>query len=87
MTHDEIVETVKAFILKQFLPGEDSTALTPSTPLITGGILDSLATLEVVSFLEQRYSIELQAHEVDPSRIGTLDGIADLVQSKTTAGK
>ena len=87
MTHDEIVETVKAFILKQFLPGEDSSALTPATPLITGGILDSLATLEVVSFLEQRYGIELQAHEVDPTRIGTLDGIADLVQAKTTAGK
>jgi acyl carrier protein len=86
MTHEEIVETVKEFILTQFLPGEDRSALTPSTPLITGGILDSLATLEVVSFLEQRYSIELQAHEVDPARIGTLDGIADLVEAKT-AGK
>ena len=46
-------------------------------------MLDSLATLELVSFLEQRYGIELEAHEVDASRIGTLEGIATLVLAKT----
>lgn len=87
MTHDEVVQTVKEFILTHFLPGEDPSALTATTPLITGGILDSLATLEIVSFLEERYGIELQAHEVDPSRIGTLDGMANLVLAKTAARK
>jgi acyl carrier protein len=79
---EEIIRTVKEYILTSFLPGEDPKNLTPSTPLITGDILDSLATLELVSFLEQRYDIELQAHEVDPSRLGTLTDIAHLVQSK-----
>ena len=41
-------ETVKQFILKEFLPGEDADQLTESTPLISSGILDSLATLQVV---------------------------------------
>jgi acyl carrier protein len=85
MTHDEVVQTVKEFILTRFLPGEDPSALTATTSLISGGILDSLATLEIVSFLEERYGIELEAHEVDPTRIGTLDGMAALVQAKTTA--
>ena len=83
MTHDVVVATVKEFILSQFLPGEDPSALTPDTPLITGGILDSLATLELVSFLETKYVIELQAHEVDPARIGTLNSVANLVLAKT----
>ena len=85
MKHEEIVATVKGFILTNFLPGEDASALMPDTPLITGGILDSLATLELVTFLETQYGIELQAHEIDQSRIGTLKSVADLVMTKTGA--
>src|SRR5262245_57950684 len=58
-------DTLRSFILKEFLPGEKPEELTDSTPLITGGVLDSLATLKLVSFLEERYNIQLEAHEVD----------------------
>ena len=87
MTNEEIIRTVKDYILKTFLPGEDPKALNESTQLITGGVLDSLATLELVSFLEQQYGIELQAHEVDAANLGTLTAIAALVQSKVGASK
>ena len=82
---DDIVHTVKQYILDAFLPGEDPNALTSSTPLITSGVLDSLATVELVSFLEEHYGIELEAHEVDASRLGTLEDIAQLVRSKRGA--
>jgi len=82
---DDIIRTVKEFILTKFLPGEDPQALAPSTPLISSGILDSLATLDLVAFLEGTYHIELAAHETDASRIGTLGDIAKLVQSKCVA--
>jgi acyl carrier protein len=85
VTNDEIMRTVKEYILKTFLPGEDPKALTENTQLITGGVLDSLATLELVSFIEQQYGIELQAHEVDAANLGTLPAIAALVQSKVGA--
>jgi acyl carrier protein len=87
VTNEEIIRTVKEYILKTFLPGEDPKALTENTQLITGGVLDSLATLELVSFLEQQYGIELQAHEVDAANLGTLTAIAGLVQAKVGAGK
>jgi len=38
---DDIEGVVKDFVLKEFLPGEDPNELTDSTPLITGGVLDS----------------------------------------------
>ena len=84
-TKDDIVSTVKGFIVDKFLPGEDPGQLTSETPLMTSGILDSLATLELVSFLEERYQIELQPADVDASRLGTLNGIAKLVTSKREA--
>jgi len=74
--------TIKNYILGEFLPGENPDALTESTPLITGGILDSLATLKLVSFLEEKYSIQIEAHEADVEHLNTLDNIAELVHAK-----
>ena len=79
---DSINGAVKAFILKEFLPGENPDELTESTPLITGGILDSLATLKLVAFLEEHYGITVKAHEADVDNLNTLADIARLVQSK-----
>jgi acyl carrier protein len=73
---------VKQFILKEFLPGEDPSELTPSTPLITGGILDSLATMKLVMFLEERYGVRFEAHEVDAEHLDTVADIAKLVAAK-----
>ena len=79
---DAIITDVKQFILDKFLPGENPQALTASTPLITSGILDSLATLDLITFLEGRYGFELDADDVDRSKLGTLEDIARMVQSK-----
>ena len=79
---DDIEGVVKGFILKEFLPGEDPAELTDSTPLITGGVLDSIATLKVVMFIEERFGITLQAHEVDSEHLDTIAQIAQLVRAK-----
>lgn len=81
----DVGQTVKRYILDSFLPGEDPQALGPTTPLITSGILDSLATLDLVAFLETQYGIEFEAAEVDASRLGTLADIERLVEAKRAA--
>jgi acyl carrier protein len=78
----EVKGAVKEFILKEFLPGEDPANLTDDLPLITTGILDSIATLKLVLHLEERYGITLEAHEADKEHLDTLDKIAALVSSK-----
>jgi acyl carrier protein len=78
----DIKQATKGYILEEFLPGENPAELTDSTPLITGGILDSLATIKLVLFLEQRFQIQIQAHETMVDYLDTLDDIANLVQSK-----
>jgi acyl carrier protein len=79
---EEISRDVKAFILHEFLPGENPEALTDSTPLIAGGILDSLATLKLVTFLEEKFKVTVAPHETDEEHIGTIADIVNLVQSK-----
>ena len=79
---DAIEETVKSFILDSFLPGADPAQLVSDTPLITGGILDSLATVQLSIFLEQHFKIEVAAHETGTENLNTLALIGDLIRSK-----
>ncbi len=51
MNPEDIKTTVKTLILSEYLPGEDPAALTDDTPLMTTGILNSIAVLKVVTSL------------------------------------
>jgi acyl carrier protein len=81
-TMEKTKEEIKAYVLKEFLPGEDPDELSDSTPLITGGILDSIATLKLVRFLEEQYGIQVEAHEADVDNLNTISDIARYVRSK-----
>jgi acyl carrier protein len=83
---NEIANAVKEYVLREFLPGEDPNELTLETPLVTGGILDSLATLKLVAFLEERFGIALQAYETGVDYLDTLSTIATLVARKQGKG-
>jgi len=81
-SQDNIKNTIKNFILAEFLPGEDPNLLEDSTQLVTGGILDSLATLRLVSFLQDQFGLEIEPYEMTTDHMDTLTAITDLVQSK-----
>ena len=82
MTKDEVASQVRAYIAGEFLPGESPEAILPDTRLVSDGILDSLASLKLVSWLEERFGVSIAAHEVDVDHLDTLGLIADLVLSK-----
>ena len=78
----EIRETVHSYILKQFLPGEDPDELTDQTPLITGGILDSIRTLKLVTFLEDTFDVVVEAHEAGVDNLDSVSQITQLIAGK-----
>jgi acyl carrier protein len=80
--NQDIKTTIKTFILNEYLPGEDPAALTDSTPLMTTGILDSIAVLKVVTFLESEFGITIEPHEAVVDNLNTLSDMARLVMSK-----
>jgi acyl carrier protein len=82
---EDIQQDVHSFILNEFLPGEDPSELTESTPLITGGILDSITTLKLVVYLEERFGITVEAHEAGVEHLDSIRQIADLVADKKQA--
>lgn len=79
---DTARQVIKDFILQEFLPGENPDELTDTTPLITGGILDSIATLKLVMFIEDKYGVQFEPHEVDKENLDTIASIVRLLTSK-----
>ena len=78
-------QRIKNFIMEQFLPGEDPNELTDDTPLISGGILDSIATLQLVMYIEETFRVSFEPHEVDKENLDSLNLMVHLLESKTAA--
>ncbi len=82
MNAQDIITPIKTFILNEYLPGEDPAALTDTTPLMTTGILDSIAVLKLVTFLEKQFGITIEPHEAVVENLNTLSDMTRLVMSK-----
>ena len=80
---DTAKQKIKNFIMEQFLPGEDPDELTDDTPLISGGILDSIATLQLVMYIEETFRVSFEPHEVDKENLDSLNLMVGLLDSKT----
>ena len=77
-----VKDTIKSYILGEFLPEEDPEELTDSTELMTLGILDSVSIMQLVTFMEDTFGITFEASEVGIDYMNTLDDMARLVISK-----
>lgn len=81
----EIKDAVRTFILERFLPGESPANLKDHTRLISSGILDSLATLEVAHFVQQRFGVTLSATDTMADAFDRIEDIARVVDRKRAA--
>ena len=82
LTKENIEQKVREHLLVQYLKGADESELTSNTPLISGGIIDSISTMELVVHLERSFDIEFQPHEVDRQNLDTVEAIANFIFNK-----
>lgn len=85
-TLEEIKEVAKKY-LGEFIPPKKLAALTDTTALITGGILDSITIVELAAALEDHYDIKFQTHEMSVDYFDTISDIGNVVQEKVLESK
>lgn len=56
--------------------------LQPDTPLLSSGLLDSLGILDLVEFVENKFHITFNGHEMVPQHFETITSLATLIQNK-----
>jgi len=80
----EMREQVRAYIVDNFLFGDDS-GLEDSTSFLESGMIDSTGILEVISFLEEQFKIKVHDDELIPENLDSIGNIVGFLGAKTAA--
>jgi acyl carrier protein len=78
----EIKAEVRNYVVENLMNGGPAISLDDTTPLITGGLIDSIGMISLVRFIEGRFGIVFAPREIYAQRLDTLDGIASMVSAK-----
>lgn len=73
---------IRKFIALNFLFSDNENDIQDDLSLLESGILDSTGVLELVQFLENRYSIKVDYEEIVRSNLGSVNSIYDFTQRK-----
>jgi acyl carrier protein len=82
MAGNHLNAQIRKFILDKF-PLARKQGIQDSDPLLESGVLDSLGVLDLVSFVEQEYSVHVADDELTPENFQNIDRIAAFVESKS----
>ena len=55
-------------------------AVAETDSLVEAGLIDSLALLEIVAFLEEQYRIDFAETGLEPEQLTSVSGILDLIE-------
>jgi acyl carrier protein len=81
----EIEDEVRSFVTTNFLFGQEMELL-PEESLLGMGVIDSTGVLELITFLEERYIITVEDHELVPANLDSLRSIGMFVTGKLSTG-
>lgn len=73
---------LRAFIAENFMYGGDASALPADRSLIEEGLIDSTGVLELVSFLEEKFGLEIGDEEIVPANLDSIAAIVAFVDGK-----
>jgi acyl carrier protein len=77
-------DQLRSFVLDNILLEADSPALTDDTDLQQSRILDSLSALRLMTFIEDRFHVQLELEDLESGRLSSLASIESLVLSRMT---
>lgn len=75
-------EKVREFIVDNFLFGEDGN-LKDDTSFLDEGIIDSTGILELVSYLEEEFSITVEDEDLIPENLDSINYVVSYLEKKT----
>ena len=79
----EVFEGLKGFISEEILDGKD-IGLDGSTPLLEWGIINSMEIARIVSFVYDRFNIEIPGDKITLEYLKDLNSLTNLVMDLDT---
>ena len=78
--HQQRLQSLIDFLRTIQKPGKGIESVGLDESLVTSGLIDSLAIIEIVMFLEKNYGIDFAASGLDPDRLATINGILGVIE-------
>lgn len=77
-----IEETIRRYILENFLFTNDGSQLEDDASFLEEGIVDSTGVLELVMFVEESWHMEVRDEDIVPENFDSVERLATYVRGK-----
>lgn len=74
---------LREFITENFLFGSDEEGFEDDDSFLDNGIIDSTGVLELVSYIEEEFDMEVLDEELVPDNFDSLNKLVSYIESKT----
>ena len=79
-----IIDDLRAFLINKGYV-KNSHAVADDQPLLSSGLIDSLAVLELTSYIQQVYSLQIEEDDLVPENFDSLAAMKSYIDRKTAA--
>lgn len=83
MTHEFAREQLASFLDTIARPGQRIADVDDETNLIDAGLIDSLALVQIIMYLEKNFELKLNAIDVDPNDLSSISGILKAIENSS----
>ena len=80
IVREQLLADLKAFLRTIQKPNRPVDSVGLDERLVASGLVDSLAIMQIVVYLEEQYGIDFAANGFDPDRLATMGSIIDLIE-------
>ena len=78
----DIEQTIKEYIMKEFMYDKPTTVLENDLPLIEEGIIDSLGIFVLIAFIEDQFKIKIKPEDVVLKNFESVNAVKVLILSR-----
>ena len=80
VSREQLLADLKQFLRTIQKPNKPVESVSIDERLVASGLVDSLAIMQIVVYLEESYRIDFSASGFDPDRLATMGSIVDLIE-------
>ena len=73
---------LRDFVIENFLFGDEAMALKDADSFLDTGVIDSTGILELITFIEDTFGLEVADEEMVPQNLDSIDNVVQFIRRK-----
>lgn len=75
-------EKIRNYITDNLIFAQDDSAIEDDVSLLEAGIMDSVAVMELVLFVEEEFQLEIDDNEIIPENFDSISNLSNFIHAK-----